>query len=66
MAGPLARVIGEVTDQFNKANAGAIEVVPVYSGDYDPTQLDDAVDGKVSPKEAMDAVQKQVTRLIAK
>jgi sn-glycerol 3-phosphate transport system substrate-binding protein len=37
VAGPLARVIGEMTDQFNKANAGAIEVVPVYSGDYDPT-----------------------------
>lgn len=36
VAGPLAKVIGEMTDQFNKAHAG-IEVVPVYSGDYDPT-----------------------------
>jgi sn-glycerol 3-phosphate transport system substrate-binding protein len=37
VAGPLAKVIGDMTDQFNKANAGKIEVVPVYSGDYDPT-----------------------------
>jgi sn-glycerol 3-phosphate transport system substrate-binding protein len=29
-------------------------------------QLDDAVDAKVSPREAMDAVQKQVTPLIAR
>ena len=36
VAGPLAKVIGEMTDQFNKAHPG-IEVVPVYSGDYDPT-----------------------------
>jgi len=37
VAGPLARVIGEMTDKFNKENEGKIEVVPVYSGDYDPT-----------------------------
>lgn len=37
VAGPLARVIGEMTDKFNKENEGRIEVVPVYSGDYDPT-----------------------------
>ena len=37
VAGPLARVIGEITDKFNKENEGKIEVVPVYSGDYDPT-----------------------------
>src|SRR5574341_639342 len=36
VAGPLAKVIGEMTDKFNKDNPG-IEVVPVYSGDYDPT-----------------------------
>ncbi len=36
VAGPLARVIGDMTDRFNKENPG-IEVVPVYSGDYDPT-----------------------------
>jgi len=36
VAGPLAKVIGEMTDRFNKENPG-IEVVPVYSGDYDPT-----------------------------
>src|SRR3972149_11493499 len=36
VAGPLAKVIGEMTDKFNKENPG-IEVVPVYSGDYDPT-----------------------------
>jgi len=37
VAGPLARVIGEMTDKFNKENEGKVEVVPVYSGDYDPT-----------------------------
>jgi len=37
VAGPLARVIGEMTDKFNKEHEGRIEVVPVYSGDYDPT-----------------------------
>lgn len=37
VAGPLARVIGEMTDKFNKEYEGKIEVVPVYSGDYDPT-----------------------------
>jgi sn-glycerol 3-phosphate transport system substrate-binding protein len=37
VAGPLAKVIGDMTDQFNKQEAGKIEVVPVYSGDYDPT-----------------------------
>jgi sn-glycerol 3-phosphate transport system substrate-binding protein len=37
VAGPLAKVIGDMTDQFNKLEAGKIEVVPVYSGDYDPT-----------------------------
>src|SRR5574341_2660007 len=37
VAGPLAKVIGDMTDQFNKVQAGKIEVVPVYSGDYDPT-----------------------------
>lgn len=37
VAGPLARVIGEMTDRFNKEYEGKIEVVPVYSGDYDPT-----------------------------
>lgn len=36
VAGPLAKVIGEMTDRFNKEHPG-IEVVPVYSGDYDPT-----------------------------
>ncbi|MFI5340957.1 MAG: extracellular solute-binding protein, partial [Candidatus Methylomirabilales bacterium] len=36
VAGPLAKVIGDMTDKFNKENPG-IEVVPVYSGDYDPT-----------------------------
>jgi sn-glycerol 3-phosphate transport system substrate-binding protein len=36
VAGPLAKVIGDMTDKFNKDNPG-IEVVPVYSGDYDPT-----------------------------
>jgi sn-glycerol 3-phosphate transport system substrate-binding protein len=36
VAGPLAKVIGEMTDKFNKERPG-IEVVPVYSGDYDPT-----------------------------
>ncbi|HEV8440690.1 MAG TPA: ABC transporter substrate-binding protein [Methylomirabilota bacterium] len=36
VAGPLAKVIGEMTDKFNKDHPG-IEVVPVYSGDYDPT-----------------------------
>jgi sn-glycerol 3-phosphate transport system substrate-binding protein len=36
VAGPLAKGIGEMTDRFNKEHPG-IEVVPVYSGDYDPT-----------------------------
>jgi sn-glycerol 3-phosphate transport system substrate-binding protein len=36
VAGPLAKVIGDMTDRFNKEHPG-IEVVPVYSGDYDPT-----------------------------
>lgn len=36
VAGPLARVIGEMVDKFNKENPG-IEAVPVYSGDYNPT-----------------------------
>ncbi len=36
VAGPLAKAIGDMTDAFNKSNPG-IEVVPVYSGDYDPT-----------------------------
>lgn len=36
VAGPLAKVIGDMTDKFNKENPG-LEVVPVYSGDYDPT-----------------------------
>jgi len=36
VAGPLAKVIGDMTDQFNKSHPG-MEVVPVYSGDYDPT-----------------------------
>src|SRR3989304_5075642 len=36
VAGPLPKVIGGMTDKFNKDNPG-IEVVPVYSGDYDPT-----------------------------
>ncbi len=36
VAGPLAKAIGDMTDAFNKSHPG-IEVVPVYSGDYDPT-----------------------------
>ncbi len=36
VAGPLARVIGEMTDKFNREHPD-IEVVPVYSGDYNPT-----------------------------
>ncbi len=36
VSGPLAKVIGDMTDKFNKDHPG-IEVVPVYSGDYDPT-----------------------------
>lgn len=36
VAGPLARVINEMVDEFN-AEHPHIEVIPVYSGDYDPT-----------------------------
>lgn len=36
VAGPLARVIDEMVAEFNKQTPD-IEVVPVYSGDYDPT-----------------------------
>ena len=36
VAEPLAKVIVEMTDQFNKRHPGH-EVVPVYSHDYDPT-----------------------------
>ncbi len=36
VAGPLARVIDEMVAQFNRETPD-IEVIPVYSGDYDPT-----------------------------
>jgi sn-glycerol 3-phosphate transport system substrate-binding protein len=36
VAGPLARVIDEMVGEFNKQTPD-VEVVPVYSGDYDPT-----------------------------
>ena len=36
VAGPLARVIDEMVAEFNKETPD-VEVVPVYSGDYDPT-----------------------------
>ena len=36
VAGPLARVMNEYVEEFNALHPN-IEVVPVYSGDYDPT-----------------------------
>lgn len=36
VAGPLARVMNTYVEEFNALHAN-IEVVPVYSGDYDPT-----------------------------
>ena len=36
VSGPLATVINTYVDEFNAANPD-IEVVPVYTGDYDPT-----------------------------
>lgn len=36
VSGPLARVVNEMVEEFN-AEHPEIEVVPVYSGDYDPT-----------------------------
>lgn len=36
VSGPLARVINEMVDQFNAEHPN-IEVVAVYTGDYDPT-----------------------------
>jgi sn-glycerol 3-phosphate transport system substrate-binding protein len=36
-AGPLARVIGDLTDQFNALAPARVEVVPVYAGDHDAT-----------------------------
>lgn len=36
VSGPLARVMSEYVDEFNALHPD-IEVVPVYSGDYDPT-----------------------------
>lgn len=36
VAGPLARVMNTYVEEFNDAHED-IEVVPVYSGDYDPT-----------------------------
>ncbi len=38
VAGPLARVVDGMVQQFNEEHP-LIEVVPVYSGDYDPTMM---------------------------
>ncbi|NLJ79952.1 MAG: ABC transporter substrate-binding protein [Firmicutes bacterium] len=51
LAGPLATVMNEYVDEFNALHAEEIEVVPVYSGDYDPTmqKVQTAVQGGNPP-----------------
>lgn len=50
VSGPLARVMNEYVDEFNALHPN-IEVVPVYSGDYDPTmqKVQTAVQGGNPP-----------------
>lgn len=50
VSGPLARVMNEYVDEFNALHKD-IEVVPVYSGDYDPTmqKVQTAVQGGNPP-----------------
>lgn len=64
VAGPLARVIDGMVSRFNAEHPG-IEVVPVYTGDYDPTmqKVQTAVMGGNPPDVAIVEISEMPTLL---